>query len=204
MKIIDISWPLSENMTSYKNKLSKRLSIQATRVYQKHGVNESRIVLNSHTGTHVDAPKHFVKNGKGLDGLDKFVGPCRVVEIKSKLITEEELAKLNVKKNEIILFKTRNSNKKDTALFDKDFVYLGKTGAEYLVKRKIKTVGIDYLGIENKQPKHETHKVLLRNNIGIIEGLRLKNVKPGKYMLICLPLLIKGIDAAPARAILTK
>jgi len=102
------------------------------------------------------------------------------------------------------LFKTKNSALKNNAPFDPEFIYLDKTGAKYCVEQKIKAVGIDYLGIERNQPGHETHALLLENNIGIIEGLRLAHAEADQYFLICLPLLIPGADASPARAILCK
>ena len=91
-----------------------------------------------------------------------------------------------------------------TAAFTYDFVYLEKSGAKYLAGKKVKTVGIDYVGIERDQPNHETHRFLLGNDIPIIEGLRLGKVKEGEYTLLCLPLAYKGMEAAPARAVLIK
>lgn len=204
--IIDISWPISKGMTAYKNKRDKKPKIKITKIYSKKGVNESQITLSSHTGTHVDAPKHFLAKGKTLDKvkLETFVGTCQVVEFKVNKITAKELRKIKLKRGEILLCKTKNSKLKETAKFNKNFVYVDKTAAKYLAAKKVRAVGIDYLGIETKQPGHETHKTLLRNNIGIIEGLRLKNVKPGKYTLVCLPLKIGNVEAAPARAILIR
>ncbi len=204
MKIIDISWQISENITEYKNKKSIKLIQQAE--YEKNGVREKLITFNSHTGTHIDAPSHFTKNGKTLDklNLDKFYGPCKVLDlthIKDK-ITSQDLENFNIQQNDIIILKTKNSELPETGNFVSNYIYLEKTGAKFLADKKIKTFGFDYLGIESNQPNHETHKYLLETEIPIIEGLRLKNVEPGEYILSCLPIFIKDADGAPARAIL--
>jgi arylformamidase len=103
---------------------------------------------------------------------------------------------------DIILLKTANSSLGATALFNPSFVYLEASGAHYLQEKKIKAVGIDYLGIERAQPAHETHLQLMEHGITIIEGLRLQHVKQGRYLVCCLPLNAVGIEAAPARAVL--
>jgi len=188
MKIIDISWPISQDSTEYKDK------------------RDSVIKLNVHAGTHIDAPAHFIKNGKTIDKVDlnKVCGSCQVLDLTDveEKITQKDLKKFNIKPNEIILLKTKNSNLAETGLFYPDFVYLEKTGAGYLADKKVKAVGIDYLGIEKNQPNHETHKILMKQDIPIIEGLRLKNIQAKNYFFYCLPLLLKNLEAAPARAIL--
>jgi len=193
MKIIDISWPINNNITEYKDRKTINIS-------------EKIITLHPHTGTHIDAPAHFLKNGKTIDQIDlnRLIGKCRVLdftEIEEK-ITEKDLEKHDIKKDEIILLKTKNSDLTITQKFDANFVYLEKSGAEFLVKKEIKSVGIDYLGIERDQPNHETHKTLLENDILIIEGLRLKNVEAKGYFFYCLPIYLENLDSAPARAIL--
>lgn len=207
MKVIDISWTLSERMTAYKNQKEKKARITSTRVFSKHGMRESQIILNTHTGTHVDAPKHFLPRGKSLDKqpLATYVGKCVVVDAKNApRITASEVRKARISKSDIVLFKTKNSRKKENARFDPDFVFIDSTAARELVKKKIKAAGIDYLSIETKQPGHETHKTLLKHDIGIIEGLRLAHVKAGKYFFVGVPLKIAGSDAAPCRAVLIK
>lgn len=206
MKIIDISWLISENITEYKNKNSIKLIQQAN--YKENGVREKLITFNSHTGTHIDAPAHFTENGKTLDQVDlnKFYGPCKVLDLThiQEKITSQDLENFDIKENDIIILKTKNSELPETGAFVNNYVYLEKTGAKYLADKKIKTFGFDYLGIESNQPGHETHKYLLKTGIPIIEGLRLKNVEAGEYILSCLPILIKNSDGAPARAILIK
>jgi arylformamidase len=119
-----------------------------------------------------------------------------------KKITKKNLQAFKIKKDEIILFKTKNSLLEPTEKFDPHFIYLDVSGATFLVEQNVKAVGIDYLGIEREQKDHGTHKILLEHNIPIIEGLRLKHVQAAYYMFYCLPILFKHIDSSPARAIL--
>ncbi|RMD58499.1 cyclase family protein [Candidatus Woesearchaeota archaeon] len=205
MKLIDISWTISTKMTTYKNKQSKKPGIKQTRSLER-GAVEHRVRLDSHCGTHVDAPAHMLR-GKTIDqiSLEKLCGPCKVFEIKTEgKIDKSQVERLDIKKGDIVLFKTPNSQSSETAKFKPEFTYLGEDAANYLSKKKVKSVGIDYLGIERSQKGHPTHKTLLKSGIPIIEGLRLRGAKPGKYKLFCLPLKIKAGDAAPARAILIR
>lgn len=114
-------------------------------------------------------------------------------------ITSKELESKNICLGDFILFKTINSNFSE---FRNDFVYLDKSVAEYLVDKGIIGVGIDSLGIERNQPNHITHKLLLGNNISILEGLRLKGINQGNYFLFAAPIKIKGSDGGPTRAVL--
>jgi arylformamidase len=169
--------------------------------------NVSSLAFGSHTGTHMDAPLHFIRNGRTLDKmpLDATIGPCRVIEIKdSESVKVAELENQRIKAGERILFKTRNSRrswKKDN--FDEDFVYISKEAAAFLAMAKIRTVGIDYLSVGGfRKDGVETHHALLGAGIWIIEGLNLAKIEPGKYELNCLPIKILGSDGAPARALL--
>lgn len=204
MKIIDISWPISEKMTTYKNK--KSVELHAAKEFEKDNARETTIIINSHVGTHIDAPSHFLKNGKTIDqiSLDKFIGKCQVLDLTNveEYISDKELEKFDIKENEIILLKTKNSYKTETEEFDPSFIYLNAAGAKFLVSKKIKSVGIDYLGIERNQPGHPTHKSLLEAQIPIIEGLRLREINEGSYEFSCLPINLHSSDAAPARAII--
>ena len=204
MNLIDISWPISQNMTAYKDK--KVVAIEHTKTFKQDNVRETMLHLGSHTGTHVDAPAHFLENGKSIDQipLDMFIGSCTVLDLTNveERIVLEDLEQETIEKDSIVLFKTRNSFLSPEAAFNASFIYLTLSGAQYLVKKRVKAVGVDYLGIERSQPNHETHTELLRNNVGIIEGLRLQGVEPGNYTLWCLPLNVVGIEAAPARAVL--
>jgi arylformamidase len=211
-KIIDISWPITTTMTTYKNRGD--VVLKHTKTWEADQARESAICLASHTGTHVDAPAHFIEYGKTIDACDlsQLCGPCIVLDLmhsKENISASDiEIALQPYRDDKIlstcfrILFKTRNSLLEPTVLFDQNFVYLTAPGAEYCAQIGAAAVGIDYLGIERNQPAHETHILLLSHNILIIEGLRLGHVQPGIYMLFCLPLLIVGGDAAPARAVL--
>tara|TARA_Y100000310_G_scaffold345863_1_gene471789 strand:+ start:52362 stop:52970 length:609 start_codon:yes stop_codon:yes gene_type:complete len=201
--MIDISWPLTEDMTRYKER--KLFHTRFFRVFSKDNARQSLAAMDSHAGTHIDAPAHYVKNGKTIDKvkLEIFNGRCRVLDLsKLNVIGKDNLVKFKIKAGERILLKTKNSDLKANAKFNYDFVYLDASGGEYLASKKVKCVGIDYLGIERNQKGHETHGALLGNEIPIIEGLRLKGVKPGKYELVCLPLSYVGMEAAPCRAVL--
>lgn len=204
MKIYDISWPLSSEMTGYKNK--KVFQADVTKLYERDRVRESSITISSHAGTHIDAPAHFVADGITIEKvpLDSLVGPCRVIDLSmlKEKITRQDLEPLGIIAGQRLLFKTKNSMHSATAMFDAHFIYLGASAAAYLAEQRVKAVGIDYLGIERSQPDHETHTILLRHTIAIIEGLRLVDIPAGDYFLCCLPLAVNGLDAAPGRAVL--
>jgi arylformamidase len=170
--------------------------------------NVSAISMGSHTGTHMDAPLHFIRNGKPLDKmpLDATVGPARVAPIQNRTaITVAELEPLRLKAGERILFKTLNSKRSwKTDAFDENFVYINQEAAAFLAQKKVRTVGVDYLSVGGyKKDGRETHHALLRAGIWIIEGLNLSKIQPGTYDLICLPLKVMNADGAPARAILS-
>jgi len=171
--------------------------------------NVSHLDMGSHTGTHMDAPLHFLKNGKSLDQmpLEATIGPARVIPIKDKeMICINELKQHKIKRGERILFKTLNSKRcwiKNS--FVKEFVYIPYETARYLTKIGVRTIGVDYLSVGGyKKDGRQTHETLLGAGIWLIEGLNLSKVKPGRYYLICLPLKILNSDGAPARAILSK
>jgi arylformamidase len=169
--------------------------------------NVSTLSMGSHTGTHMDGPLHFIRNGKSLDRmpLEATIGPCRVIEIKDKeSIKVEQIQGQKFKPGERILFKTPNSRrswKKDN--FDEDFVYISKEAATLLAEAKVMTVGIDYLSVGGfRKDGIETHRALLGAGIWVVEGLNLAKIKPGRYEFCCLPLKILNSDGAPARAAL--
>lgn len=204
MKIFDISWPISESMTEYKD--GKSVAFTPTKSVENNGAREWLLAMSNHTGTHVDGPAHFLPTGQTIDKieLNNLVGPCRVLDLTSVTdkITVEDLEGLGIAQNEIVLLKTTNSFREPNDRFTYSFVYIDKLAAQYLAAQNIKAIGFDYLGIERNQPNHETHKAFMQFNIPIIEGLRLGTVSSGNYFLCCLPLKCIGIDSAPARAIL--
>ncbi len=170
----------------------------------------SKIELSSHTGTHIDAPKHFLFDKSGADKIDlkKIIGPCRVIiptlsPPHEGEIERESLLKYKISRGERILLKTHNSALYKKGRFTSDYISLSLEAAQFLAKKKISLIGIDYLGIEAKSaPGHPVHKVLLKAGIVILEGLDLSKVKAGSYNLTALPLRIAGGDGSPARAVL--
>jgi arylformamidase len=203
---IDLSLTLKSNMVHWPT--DPPFSIARVREMDKGDtVNLSKIIMGAHSGTHVDAPVHFIKGAKGVDQIliDSLIGPARIIEIADvDTIKEKALAGHGIKKGERILLRTRNSiNKilyKDT--FTKDFVYMEKGAAEFLVARGIKTLGIDYLSVGGyKKDGPDVHRMLLGAGILIIEGLDLTEALPGRYHMICLPMKILDSDGAPARVI---
>jgi arylformamidase len=175
----------------------------------KGGVaNVTLMSFASHTGTHVDAPFHFVSGGRTVDALslDSLIGKALVVEkIEEGHISAAVLEKARISPGtERILFKTRNSELWKSPQFDKSFCALTPDAAKWLVDRDIKLVGIDYLSIEpfGAPREHPTHTTLLRASVVIVEGLDLRAVRPGEYTVVCLPLKAFGLDGAPARVVL--
>ena len=207
MEIFDISVPLHTKMPVWPGE--PRVDIkQTSAIAEGDDANVSHLSFGAHTGTHVDAPLHFISDGVSLDkiSLDHFVGDAVVVEVLNVDIITEMDIKIAVDLNfgSRVIFKTRNSQiwAQGENDFQEDFVALSPDAAEYLVKMESKLVGIDYLSIAPYTDSNPTHEVLLRAGIPILEGLNLSNISPGKYSLFCLPLKIIGVDGAPARAIL--
>lgn len=167
----------------------------------------STLSIGSHTGTHMDAPLHFIKSGKAMDEmpLSATIGPAQVVEIDDpQAIRVEDVRRHAIGAGARVLFKTRNSTRRWAEReFMKDFVYLTTEAARWLVQQSVRTVGVDYLSVGGYQKNgSEVHQVLLSEDIWIIEGLDFSAVQPGNYDLICLPLKIARGDGAPARAVL--
>ncbi|MGK0465736.1 cyclase family protein [Clostridium sp.] len=205
MIIYDISMTIEKSMGVYKNIEEKRPVIKFDRKIPKDSINESSMCMNLHTGTHIDAPYHVDDMGATIESIDltKLITKCRVLDLTKveNRITKEELIDENIEQGEFLLFKTINSF---TEEFDPNFVYVEKSGAEYLAQKEIIGVAIDSYGVERAQPGHETHKILFNKGITIIEGVRLKEIEEGEYFMCALPLKIKGVDGAPARIVLIK
>lgn len=201
MRIIDISMRIHEDMIVYPENPRPKIEQYAT--VREDGSNESKIILGSHTGTHIDTPFHVKENGKSLGEipLENFYGKCKVLDLlnKGNEIHRKDLAQYKIEKDDIILLKTKNSIKQYKS-FRKDFTHVKLDAAKYLVKKKIKTLGVDYLSVEKFNEDEGVHDLLL-DNITVFEGLCLKDVDPGEYVFVGLPLKIDG-DGAPARAIL--
>jgi arylformamidase len=170
----------------------------------------SRLECGVHTGTHLDAPLHFIRDGGGVDTLDLnvLVGPCEVVYApEAKVIDAALLEQLHLPAGTTrVLFRTRNSEiwARDEMTFQTDFVAIDPSGAEWLVEHGVRLVGIDYLSVAPFAASIPTHEVLLRAGVIAVEGLNLSNIEPGEYQLICLPIKLLNTDGAPVRAILMR
>jgi arylformamidase len=170
----------------------------------------SRLECGVHTGTHIDAPAHFIAGGAGAHAidLDVLVGPCQVVQVRGvDVITAETLDSLAIPAGTTrLLFKTRNSEfwARGEKTFQTDFVAIDQSGAAWIVAHGIQLVGIDYLSIAPFEASSPTHNILLQAGVVAIEGLNLSGIELGRYQLICLPIKLQDSDGAPARAILIK
>jgi arylformamidase len=210
MKIYDISVPLSSATPTYPG--DPQIEINPWKDFANgDSVNVSAAHLGLHTGTHVDAPAHFIEGGTKVDALplQSLIGEAEVVEVAEHIdVIDENFVTANcIRGSQRVLFKTRNSNfwTHPEEGFRVDYTYLDPAAATLLVELGIKLVGIDYLSVERfGAEKHETHHILLRNDVVILEGLDLREVTAGLYELICLPLRIAGGkgDGSPARTIL--
>ena len=169
--------------------------------------NATVVSLNTHTGTHIDPPKHFYDDGLTIDRLDLdcLLGPARVIEIRDRISIEKaELQKHTIRRNEIILLKTDNSRLIKMDSFHPDFTFLTLDAAQYLVDVGIRTLGFDYFSVERLDGPPDVHHLLLGKKIVIIEGLNLSEVDPGEYQMVALPLKIKNGNGSPARVVLIK
>ena len=205
---VDVSVGLRTGMPHWPG--NPAVKIERTQSMELGGhSNVSSLSMGSHTGTHVDAPAHFLKGGKGIDEMpfEATNGRARVIEIRSRsAIQRRELERHRLCRGERVLFKTANSARcwKKKA-FVKDFVYLSTQAGEYLASCGLRAVGVDYLSVGGyRKNGGEVHRVLLEAGIWIIEGLDLSPVRPGRFELACLPLKIIDGDGAPARAMLRK
>lgn len=207
MEIYDITVPIRSSMPVYEG--DPGVKIDAWSAFAKgDSSNVSMLNFGAHTGTHVDAPAHFVEGARRIDALslDVLIGPARVLRVPDDVneIDPELINRCDLSGVERVLFRTRNSTFWNEG-FRKDFTHLLPEAAQLLVDRGIKLVGTDYLSIEKfHSGHHRTHLTLLSNNVVIVEGLNLSEVPEGNYELICLPLKIaEGAgDGAPARAVL--
>jgi arylformamidase len=166
--------------------------------------NVSKLELGVHTGTHVDGALHFIDGAPGTDALplELLVGRAVVVAATGVdgELDEDALASLDLPDDERLLFKTKNSALWEQPSFSHDSIRLNGSGARYLIERGVRLVGIDYLSIGDA----DAHRELLGAGVVAVEGLDLREVEPGAYELVCLPLKLEGSDGAPARAILLR
>ena len=205
-RLFDISVPVMNGGVVYPG--NPEIHIEAQQDMAKGGSsNVSLLAIGSHTGTHVDAPKHMIPSGAGVDAipLDALMGPAILVAFEDEVmaVTAELLRAQPLEGHERVLIKTRNSGFIQQRDFHRDYTYVAPDAAEYLVSLGVRLVGVDYLSIEQfHSGHHRTHKTLLSRGIVIVEGLDLSRPPAGEYQLCCLPILLAGIDGAPARAVL--
>jgi len=207
MAIHDISLPISASLPVWPGdppiEVTQPLHLDRGDLYTL-----TRLVLGAHSGTHVDAPAHFIRGGLEADGLDldTLVGPALVVEaLEAELLSADRLAELPIPPGTTrLLLRTRNSDRwgSGAAELFHDYVAVPRDGAEWLVARGVRLVGIDAPSIAPSDNPVAAHRLLLGAGIVIVEGLDLRGIRPGVYQLVCLPLKLVGSEGAPARAIL--
>jgi arylformamidase len=207
VSIYDVSLPISESTVVWQGDPGVHIS-QTSHIDRGDVATVSRLDMGAHTGTHVDAPAHFVQDGAGVHTLDlgALVGLALVAEAReADVLTADVLAELAIPLGtERVLLRTRNSDlwAQDKHEFDESFVAVSEDGARWLVERDIRLVGVDYLSVGPFEAPVPTHRLLLEAGVVVVEGLDLSDIKPGMYQFVCLPLKIMGADGAPARAIL--
>ncbi|MBN2102609.1 cyclase family protein [bacterium] len=207
MGTYDLTLTLSQELVVWEG--DEPIEIQAvSRLEQGDSCTLSTIKMSVHSGTHVDAPKHFLQDGQSVDTLDPdtLVGPAQVVDMRGySAITDSVLSKSNIRSDmERILFLTDNTERQilHASRFIRDFVAVDESGARWLKRAGIRLAGIDALSVAPFGNSEFTHRILLGAHIIVVEGLDMAGIQPGVYQLIVLPLKIKDCDGAPARAIL--
>ncbi|UCD99950.1 MAG: cyclase family protein [Chloroflexota bacterium] len=207
MRTYDITVTISPELPTWPGDPGVVLE-RVEKIEDGSNANVSRVDMGVHTGTHVDAPYHFLKEGISVDqiNLDLLTGRAYVLHLPDvDVITAEVLESAHIPpRTRRVLFKTRNSDfwGQSEQDFRDDFVGISEDGAEYLVKRGVKLVGVDYLSVAPFKQSKPTHEKFLEASVVIVEGLNLSEVTQGRYTLYCLPLKLAQSDGAPARAIL--
>ncbi|HEY1911324.1 MAG TPA: cyclase family protein [Vicinamibacterales bacterium] len=207
MKLIDVSVALDGNLPNYPG--NTPFSLEATkRLVRGDSSNVSTLHLSAHAGTHVDAPRHFFDEGAGTEALslEMLIGRTRVVEVTTrKAVTADDLERFDLTEDVRLLIKTANSRLWNDPAFHPEFIGVAESGARHLVDRGVKLVGVDYLSVEEyHKAGAPAHHILLGGGVIVIEGLNLRDVEPGVYEMLCLPLRVVGSDGAPARVVLRK
>ena len=207
MKLIDVSVPLDARLPTYPHNTPFALE-PIKRIAQGDSSNVSTLHMSAHGGTHVDAPRHFFDAGAATEALplEMLMGRARVIEVASRTgIAAEDLAGIDFADEVRVLIKTCNSQLWGSPVFHEDYVGVTESGARYLVEHGVKVVGVDYLSVEQfRNVGKPAHHILLGAGTIVIEGLDLREVEPGVYDMLCLPLRIVGSDGAPARVVLRR
>lgn len=211
MDVYDVTLPVSGSMLTWPG--DPPVSVRRTSdVERGDSSTVSELIMGSHTGTHVDAPAHFLPGGYGVDRIpvSALMGGAYVADARGLqgALTRDQMAALHVPGDVTrLLIKSDNSRLWDQAspAFPDRYVCLSPGAAQWCVERGLVCVGVDFLSVEQKgSPGHPTHVTLLQAGIAIIEGLDLREVRPGSYELVCLPLRITGGDGSPARVLLIR
>jgi len=203
-RLLDVSVVLRAGTPSYPGNPEFELQ-PVKRIADGATSNVSRLVLGTHSGTHVDAPRHFFDDKPGIDALplDLLIGPARVVAVDRRGGIEASDLTTLAAADTRILFKTPNSALWREPAFREDYTYVSEGAARVLVDRGVRVVGVDYLSVEQfNKPGAPAHRALLSNGVVIIEGLDLSAAEEGVYDMYCLPLRIADGDGAPARVVL--
>jgi len=203
--IYDLTLPLQAGMVEFPGD-PPFVQKEAASLKNGDSANLIAISMGSHTGTHLDAPSHIFPNGATVDRipLDDLIGTAKVIDLSTvgRIIRPEHLQDKDIGEGDRLLFKTRNSSYHQGNVFRRDFTYLSEDTAEWLVHRKVRLVGIDYLSIDALDGDNPCHKALLAAGIVILEGLNLIDVPAGSFLLVALPLKIKDCDGSPLRVVL--
>jgi arylformamidase len=205
-KWVDVSLPLKNGLVHWPG--DPPFTVERVRDLDRgDDATVSHLNMGAHSGTHMDAPAHFIRGGASLDSLppDAVIGRGRVIGIDDEhAVTPDELEPCGIRRGERILFKTRNSDRcYKTQKFVEDFVYISAGAARLLASRGVRCVGIDYLSVGGYIfDGRETHELLLGAGVWIIEGLDLSGIEPGPVDMICLPIRLAGAEGAPARVLL--
>jgi arylformamidase len=204
--VYDISLPIDGRLPIWPTSRGYRVSA-AMAIAAGDPANVSYLELDVHTGTHLEGPLHFLPDGAPLDtgDLNCFVGAAMVAEVPGPRITPTTLDALALPADtQRLLLKTTNSARLHAGPggFDPEYVAMTDAAASWLVDRHLRLVGIDHLSVQEYGNDGETHRILMRGGVTILEGLDLSAVEPGRYTLVCLPLRLTGTEAAPARAVL--
>lgn len=204
MKYYDISLNLSAETVCWITSPPFEL-IERRRMSRGDHNNSSALRMSAHSGTHVDAPFHFVPDGTTIESLplELFIGPALVQAVDAeRYITEEHVEAIDWKGESRVLFKTRNSRLLHQSAYDPDFVAFSVEAAQALVARGVKLVGLDYLSVAHADEQVPVHRAFLDHGLVLLEGIDLSEVEPGRYELICFPIRLSGSDGAPCRAVL--
>ncbi len=204
MRYFDISMMIWEGMPVYPGDPSFELKWLDT--IENCGYDLSAISMSSHCGTHVDCPRHFIKGGQTAEAMnvENFCGAAKLIAVEGvEAITTHDLCSFDIKRGEILILKTDNTQYMRSGIMPDKFACLTEDAAEYLEEKNIKAFGFDYITVDRDED-YPVHKTLLSAGIPIFEGLCLNNVQPDEYFFTGLPLRIKCAEASPVRAVLIK